>query len=559
MSNCSRIEGIRCISENEAHRSYGKTQVMNPRFKNNGSVNSRPKARSRASSSTRKPVSVGAGDIGDRHSHRLFSVAFFLVAFAALYAWELWSLAVVGLAVVVVAVVVAVLAKRVLPDHEWYILLMFLGVISGVTSVPILYGWAQDKLTVVNGGADEIMWSKAAVLEFAFLCAWVAGFLWPGVNMTFAEKTLTRHIQRASPMFTVLLLLSLGMLASYGLPLITSSVYGASQWLALEAESRAAESTKVVLLNTFKAFVAPCLCVLFFYSKNQVGKLSCLAGIGFVTLHQFSTGARAGWVLTLLSLAFCAAISGQRLRNVILLLSLPAAGLLFTSAALQLYRADDVAREGFRSQLERFESYKSAHSQSSLLDNLEALVTRLDLIQAGSFLMREADETGTVGFRPYRGLPFLFVPRSVYPEKPVAGSATGRAEDMPCFLVANLRGQPGNSNSYGVGAACYWQFGRIGVVVVGALSGMLIRFLGRSLMQSGILGQVLLLNLMIYSYFFYSDVGWTVRWALLTLVPTVLLLPFLPGSGQTDAGSDGSILKGSHEGALGVGKKRRGC
>jgi hypothetical protein len=224
-----------------------------------------------------------------------------------------------------------------------------------------------------------------------------------------------------------------------------------------------------------------------------------------------------------IALALALALNGRRLWKILAIIGVAAAALLATSATVELFRAEDVAVGGFNNLGDRMDSFSAARSTVGIRENVEAFVTRLDLVQAGSFLMEDADVNGLVGFAPYKGLLFVYVPRLIYPEKPVISSASGKVEDMTSFLVASLRGQPWNSNSVSSAAIIYWQFGRVGVVLIGLLSGFAVRRTTGILLHSGSIGQVLLLHFAIFSYLFYSELGVLVRWALLTFVPALVI------------------------------------
>jgi len=109
----------------------------------------------------------------------------------------------------------------------------------------------------------------------------------------------------------------------------------------------------------------------------------------------------------------------------------------------------------------------------TLYSKVNAIDTGLSLIQGYG--------AGTAGHAPYVGAALFFLPRFVYPDKPVAGSVDGSYAGMPSRLVPALVNESDTINNVGVSplAICIWHWGWIGGMSAFLISGIVnLRLLG---------------------------------------------------------------------------------
>ncbi|MBD3224112.1 MAG: hypothetical protein GF313_05245 [Caldithrix sp.] len=97
------------------------------------------------------------------------------------------------------------------------------------------------------------------------------------------------------------------------------------------------------------------------------------------------------------------------------------------------------------------------------------------VVSAGS-ISEYTDREGRVGFTPYFGILFEPIPRIIWPEKPIPMSINGKKQGQAMSIAAKEIGQ-NNVIWMSGGGTMYWQFGWIGVVLGGLITGFLWAFL----------------------------------------------------------------------------------
>jgi hypothetical protein len=101
------------------------------------------------------------------------------------------------------------------------------------------------------------------------------------------------------------------------------------------------------------------------------------------------------------------------------------------------------------------------------LGALNTLYAKFNSIGSGVQLI-EGYGAGAAGFKPYIGSLLFFVPRFIYPNKPVAGSIDGSYAGIPARLVPTLFNPNDTINNVGVSplAISIWEWGwSLGVLV----------------------------------------------------------------------------------------------
>ncbi len=127
------------------------------------------------------------------------------------------------------------------------------------------------------------------------------------------------------------------------------------------------------------------------------------------------------------------------------------------SSAVQNYRSQ--GRLDLASLLNR-------KSDVSLNSIAAILFTKFDSFSTGHLLVRY-DGIGEAGLTPYIGSAFPLIPRSLWPQKPAAGSKDGSLNTHPSRLVPRLVGISSDSYNVGVSPAhiTIWQLGYLGTFV----------------------------------------------------------------------------------------------
>jgi hypothetical protein len=126
-------------------------------------------------------------------------------------------------------------------------------------------------------------------------------------------------------------------------------------------------------------------------------------------------------------------------------------------------------------QQQRTQTLHETPLQMSPEEIARTLFVKFDSVSAGSALVRH-DGYGTAGLMPYAGSLLVFVPRAIWPDRPVAGTADGTLNTHPSrfvpYLVLNEV-----SDSFNVGVSpvhvTMWQFGAILGFLVFVLAGTL--------------------------------------------------------------------------------------
>ncbi len=191
-------------------------------------------------------------------------------------------------------------------------------------------------------------------------------------------------------------------------------------------------------------------------------------------------GQRTAFLAPLAMLGLAYGLAKQEIKRVVLPLAAVGALGLVSASLVADFRADREALAGDRTaaleSLAALASQQVAHPLPYLQRTVEAFVSRADWYMNGALLARYADARGLAGLKPYEGLLYVWLPRSIVPDKPVIGSEDGSALGLPAYILGLIRSSGaytlGASASRSVAGEAYWQFGAVGVLAVGGLAGL---------------------------------------------------------------------------------------
>ena len=107
---------------------------------------------------------------------------------------------------------------------------------------------------------------------------------------------------------------------------------------------------------------------------------------------------------------------------------------------------------------------------------MSSVSDRGDSVSNGAIMYGYLETTNDFAYdHPYYGVFFSVIPRSIWTEKPVPGSKDGTYYGTIPFLLGKIRYGSDNLTLTAHGPiTMYWQFGWIGVIFGGLLSGFLI-------------------------------------------------------------------------------------
>jgi hypothetical protein len=196
-------------------------------------------------------------------------------------------------------------------------------------------------------------------------------------------------------------------------------------------------------------------------------------------------GARFYLLVPFLLIAF----KSIRRRNINLqLVALSAAGILVTFYLI-LPAASVLSAARQKGEINIASAFSSGGMAAEQQKLFSELFTKLDSFSASVVLLQDAAHTTGYGnggwWTPYLGSLTVFLPRAIWPDRPVAGSADGTIYGHPSRVVGRLVLPGSDSINVGVSPAAIamWQFGQFGILIfVG--SAILFLSLINSLMNS---------------------------------------------------------------------------
>jgi len=229
-------------------------------------------------------------------------------------------------------------------------------------------------------------------------------------------------------------------------------------------------------------------------TKDKVILYSSVIIIAYSVSVTLGMGGRMGLTWLLFVYAYRALKNAGRLKaiNVLIITSIAAGALLLASATSQT-RGD-----AYGVTIDKQIGVSGADLLLNLYQKLNSYETGMQLI--------EGYGPGSAGMRPYYGSVLFFIPRSIYPDKPIPGSITDDNFGLPSRLVPRLNNPNDSINNVGVShlAVSIWHWGWILGPIAFVLSGLISLWLLRIVFTSESVGlRVVGINLVPIPGFLY--------------------------------------------------------
>jgi hypothetical protein len=158
--------------------------------------------------------------------------------------------------------------------------------------------------------------------------------------------------------------------------------------------------------------------------------------------------------------------------------------------------------------MESFSNYQSSVGQDSQ-NPFQSVLSRAEVGASAGMLYEYTQLTGYVTYQPYIGVIAAWIPRELWPDKPVPGTADGTYQTEVGRLLATLYGMgdiaEGASMTSPAAGVMYWQFGWLGVLGGGLMIGLLWRILSEILLSQGSYLGMLLFVWMVPSFITPGD------------------------------------------------------
>lgn len=124
------------------------------------------------------------------------------------------------------------------------------------------------------------------------------------------------------------------------------------------------------------------------------------------------------------------------------------------------------------------------------------IFTKLDFFSTG-YLLIQNENVGKGGLLPYVGSGLVFVPRSLFPQRPIAGSSDGTVYGLPSRVVPKTVNIVSEYLNVGVSPVCItlWQWGYIGYVIFIFASVLYLKFINLFLISPDITVQAIGISL----------------------------------------------------------------
>lgn len=269
-----------------------------------------------------------------------------------------------------------------------------------------------------------------------------------------------------------------------------------------------------------------------FHRKNLVP----IVVIAATCLYGLSMGSRSRLVGALIILVITAFVMRKQTGKIVGISLSALVVILVLSPMITRVRSSTAQRER-RGMWERLGALVSVEESGAQTATPKELL-KFNTAYYTGIVVEQTQNRGYVGVKPYLGLPFLLVPRFVWPSKPVLGSIDGTAQGDLYFKVGNwMYGGWDTSVWLSSGAHPYWAGGIAGVIVISILGGLFIGWVwcrsGMRFSPLGVLVMFLSVSALMGPHY---DISLVIRQVALSfLLILVLYLPtklFIRPSGQ---------------------------
>ena len=254
------------------------------------------------------------------------------------------------------------------------------------------------------------------------------------------------------------------------------------------------------------AFVFPIAAIFSLYvpqgCRSALTTIPSMCLLGWAALAEVATASRGNIIKLFFQLGIVLMLAGRSRRSLRYLL----AGLLATivlspalvayRSQLQNYRSTQTLDDKLSGVYQKLVSYANGEGEQSVTE----AVQRFDSAQNAGIIATRLDGD-FAGYRPFLGAAVAFVPRLLWPAKPLPMSADNSVAGLPAYLAMAYRGEPHNNGSVSPAGVAYWQFGWPGVILTGFLSAFVVRALARAAIRRGAIGVLSLIAFLEMSHF----------------------------------------------------------
>jgi hypothetical protein len=373
---------------------------------------------------------------------------------------------------------------------------------------PAVLAALTGEFDLLNFGYDLGTWSLGLWLDVIFFSVFIITLKLIGRPRVF-ENWATQLRNTPSPVKFLTRILFLGSafyLFMVG-PWTGVGYEGAGQYIQDDLSS-AEVTVGGIQLTVYRAILIPALCVLLFYlSSKRVPKwLLWAGGAGFlyVILDAIASGSRGKVLEVFFAMGICKLISGFPKKAAIYLAGSVVFVFLFSSAFLAFREnADEFAGKSAVSKSESvFQSWNQDSAKIGTTLWLTTFLIRLDSVQDAGILAKQTSKSGEFAtYRPFVGSFLAWIPRYIWPGKPLPMSIDGTVAGLPWYLVMSYRDEPWNNGSVSTAGVAYWQFGWFGVVVTAFVGGVVFRLLSAIATRGGAVGLFLLIAYCMMTHF----------------------------------------------------------
>lgn len=188
----------------------------------------------------------------------------------------------------------------------------------------------------------------------------------------------------------------------------------------------------------------------------------CFALVCADSLLAVLSGGRIAFLSPLIVILFrYVNFMGLKLRAKSFVLGVAAATFVVTLVLPMSYSISALRSTGKFEISALFDRSPARHTSNA---SVKMIFQKFDSFSAGFSLLNQGGGMGYAGLEPYYGSALVFIPRSFWPDRPVAGSLDGTIYGHPTRLVPSVLGIASDSYNVGISslATTFWQLGFIG-------------------------------------------------------------------------------------------------
>lgn len=356
--------------------------------------------------------------------------------------------------------------------------------------VPALGALLSGEFLAFNFGYEIETWNFGLWLEVVFFAVFILGW---HISDYFKRKPIPPITQRDMK-FVIWIAIIAGIAyfalggfwTNAGYEILADYVNG-----RMSTEDATQFSTQSVILQGI--IIPACFLLLFYLPKSLRSKwISRIAVVVLILsgVKAIGFGTRYGILAMAFSLATCLLMSG-RIRASLKYFGVGFVAAAVLSAAMVAIRGTAETQD--MSNADRAAAMlKGKHGDLLSKEWFISYLPRLDAVQNSGIIATHL-HGDYAGLTPFTGAFLTVIPRTLWPSKPLALSRDGTIFGQPSFLCMAYRGEPWNSSTVSTSGVAYWQFGWIGVILTGLITGMSTRFLGVLAFRKGAIGAFLFL------------------------------------------------------------------